>query len=30
MGFDNDNRVYPVNCKKRYIFNYGLSAWTVY
>ena len=30
MGFDNDNRVYPVNCKKRYIFNYGLSAGTIY
>ena len=30
MGFDNDNRVYPVNCKKRYIFNYGLSAGTLY
>ena len=30
MGFDNDNRVNPINCKKRYIFNYGLSSWTVY
>ena len=29
MIFDNDNRVYPVNCKKRYIFNYGLSAGTM-
>ena len=29
MTFDNDNRVYPINCKKDFIFNYGLSAGTM-
>ena len=29
MAYDNDKRVYPVNCKKHYIFNYGLSAGTM-
>ena len=29
LGFDNDYRVYPINCKKKYIFNYGLSAGTM-
>ena len=29
MIFDNDNRVYPTNCKKEYIFNSGLSAGTM-
>ena len=29
MTFDNDNRVYPINCKKDFIFNYGLSAGTI-
>lgn len=29
MTFDNDNRVYPINCKKDLIFNYGLSAGTM-
>ena len=27
--FDNDDRVYPINCKKDFIFNYGLSAGTM-
>ena len=29
MIFDNDNRVYPINCKKDFIFNNGLSAGTM-
>ena len=29
MTFDNDNRVYPINCKEDFIFNYGLSAGTM-
>ena len=29
MTFDNDNRVYPINCKNDFIFNYGLSAGTM-
>jgi hypothetical protein len=29
LAYDNDKRVYPVNCKKQYIFNYGLSAGTM-
>ena len=29
MTFDNDNRVYPINCKKDYIFNHGLAAGTM-
>ena len=29
LGFDNDYRVYPINCKKNYIFNFGLSAGTM-
>ena len=29
MTFDNDNRVYPINCKKDFIFNYGLAAGTM-
>ena len=29
LGFDNDYRVYPINCKKEYIFNFGLSAGTM-
>ena len=29
MAFDNDKRVYPVNCKDKYIFNFGLSAGTI-
>ena len=28
MIFDNDYRVYPINCKSEYIFNSGLSAGT--
>ena len=28
MGFDNDIRVYPVNCKPSYAFNFGLAAGT--
>ena len=28
MGFDNDQRAFPVNCKRNYAFNYGLSAGT--
>ena len=29
MTFDNDNRVYPINCKKDFIFNHGLAAGTM-
>jgi len=29
LTFDNDNRVYPINCKKDYIFNHGLAAGTM-
>ena len=29
MTFDNDNRVYPINCKNDFIFNYGLSTGTM-
>lgn len=29
MAYDNDIRVYPVNCKDKYIFNFGLSAGTI-
>ena len=29
MIFDNDYRVYPINCKTDFIFNYGLSAGTM-
>ena len=29
MAYDNDIRVYPVNCKDKYIFNFGLSAGTM-
>ena len=28
MGFDNDIRAYPVNCRNKYAFNYGLSPGT--
>ena len=29
MTYDNDIRVYPINCKTHYIFNSGLSAGTM-
>ena len=29
MGYDNDDGVYPVNCKRNYIFNFGYSSGTM-
>jgi hypothetical protein len=29
MTFDNDNRVYPINCKTEFIFNNGIAAGTM-
>lgn len=29
MTFDNDNRVYPINCKTDFIFNNGIAAGTM-
>ena len=29
MTFDNDNRVYPINCKREFIFNNGIAAGTM-
>ena len=28
-GYNNDEGVYPTNCKKDYIFNYGFSSGTM-